>query len=99
MQAQGSNSHGHVTTEPTIHDVNVTVDDDPKSVQATVSDMRASAVEELGRLAQTELNGINSESPLRPAWKEPNGTKRAMGRCGQSTNGLTATGSCREALA
>ena len=55
MQAQGSNSPGHVTTEPTIHDVNVAVDADPKCVQAPVSYMRARAVEVLGRLAQTNL--------------------------------------------
>ena len=58
MQAQGSNSPGHVTTEPTIHDVNVAVDADPKCVQATVSDRRASAVEEFGRLAQTEMEAL-----------------------------------------
>ena len=54
MKTQGSNSHGHVTTEPTIHAVTVAVDADPKCVQASSSDLRAGAAALPGRLVQTD---------------------------------------------
>ena len=45
MKTHGSNSHGHVTTEPNTHDVTLAVDADPKCVQASSSDVRARAAD------------------------------------------------------
>ena len=53
MKTHGSNSHGHVTTEPNTHDVTLAVDADPKCVQASSSDVRARAADPIGRLAQS----------------------------------------------